>query len=490
MSEGTRDYFYGARENFPLLQKDQFWATGASRSDSYLDGTEYESGRVSYIGRLTYQYSDKYYLNASLRRDGSMLFAPGYRWGNFPSVSLGWVLSNEDFMKDKFFNYLKLRGTWGMTGNDVVGGWKWQDSYSTGSSFMIGTTMAPTVLYNGIVNEKLTWEKTREFNIGLDSRFLNGVILNFEYYQRHNYDILDSRIASLPASFGGTMPPVNYGIVDGHGLELEVGYAGHTGKFNYEVKGNLTYATNKVVEKDVPQNVRDVNNPIGRSTDYVACLVSKGIIRTQADLDAIPANYTAYGLKPRMGDVWYEDISGPDAGVPDGKIDDYDRQVIKGKHYLPPYMYGLNLTGTWKGFSLDLFFQGTMGISKMYDADYAYHRKFPYEVRPNTDWLDSWSPENTNASFPRPDVWGNSSNDYESTFWLKKGDYLRLKYLNLSYSIPKGIIKKLNISKATLMLSGTNLFTISGFKYYDPSIASKSSYPTMKAYTFGINVSF
>ena len=213
-----------------------------------------------------------------------------------------------------------------MTGNDIVGGWKWQDSYSTGSSFMIGTAMAPTVGYNGIVNENLTWEKTREFNIGLDSRFLNGVILNFEYYQRHNYDILDSRIVSLPASFGGTMPPVNYGIVDGHGLELEVGYAGQTGKFNYEVKGNLTYATNKVIEKDVPQNVRDVNNPIGRSTDYVACLVSKGIIRTQAELDAVPANYTAYGLKPRMGDVWYEDVSGPTAGVPDGKIDDYDRQ--------------------------------------------------------------------------------------------------------------------------------------------------------------------
>ena len=153
-------------------------------------------------------------------------------------------------------------------------------------------------------------------------------------------------------------------------------------------------------------------------------------------------------------------------------------------------MYGLNLTGTWNGFSLDLFFQGAMGVSKMYDADYAYHRKFPYGARPNTDWLDSWSPDNINASFPRPDIWGNSSSDYESTFWLKKGDYLRLKYLNLSYSLPKSIIGKLNISKATLMLSGTNLFTISGFKYYDPSIPSKSSYPTMKAYTLGINVSF
>ena len=489
ISESNRDYFYAVRENFPLVQRDQFWATGGSRADSYVDGTEYAAGRMSYIGRLTYQYSDKYFVNASMRRDGSMLFAPGYRWGNFPSVSLGWVLSNENFMKDKFFNYLKLRGTWGMTGNDVVGGWKWQDSYSTGGNVMIGTAMSPTVLYNGIVNEKLTWEKTREFNVGLDSRFWDGAIFNFEYYLRHNYDILDSRIVSLPASFGGTMPPVNYGIVDGHGLEVEVGYSGHTGKFNYQVKGNIAYARNKVVERDVAQNVRDVNNPNGRSTDYVACLVSKGIIRTQAQLDAIPANYTAYGLKPGLGDIWYQDVSGPTAGVPDGIIDDYDRQVIKGKHYTPPYVYGLNMTGYWKGFSLDLFLQGVTGVSKMYNGN-SYGRHFEAWSRPNANWLDSWSPTNINASFPKPDIWGSAVNDVESTFWLKSGDYLRLKYLGLSYSLPESIIKKLNISKASVILSGTNLFTISGFKYYDPAIPSMGSYPTMKAYTLGINVSF
>ncbi len=489
ISEGNRDYFYGVRETFPLVQRDQFWATGGSRSNSYVNGSEYASGRMSYIGRLTYQYSDKYFVNASMRRDGSMLFAPAYRWGNFPSVSLGWVLSNEDFMKDKFFNYLKLRGTYGITGNDIVGGWKWQDSYSAGGNYMIGTSMAPTVQYSGIVNEKLTWEKSREFNIGVDSRFWDGAILNFEYFRRHNYDILDSRIVSLPASFGGSMPPVNYGIVDGHGLEIEAGYSGHAGKFNYQVKGNLTYATNKVVERDVPQNVRDVNNPLGRSTDYVAALVSNGIIRTQSQLDAIPANYIAYGLKPRLGDVWYKDVSGPTAGTPDGIIDDFDRQVIKGEHYAPPYMYGLNLTTAWKGFSLDLFFQGAMGVTKMYNGG-PYGRHFEAWAKPNANWLNSWSPTNINGSFPRPDIWGNSSNDYESTFWLKSGDYMRLKYLGLSYSLPKNIIRKLNISKATLILSGTNLFTITGFKYYDPAISAAGSYPTMKAYTLGINVSF
>ncbi len=217
-----------------------------------------------------------------------MLFGPDYRWGNFPSVSLGWVLTNENFMSQEFFNFLKFRATWGLAGNDAVGGWEWQESYSSAGNVMIGESYLPRVRYNGIVNAELTWEKTSEFNIGFDSRFLEGIIFNAEYYRRHNYDILDSRIVSLPASFGGSMPPVNYGVVDGHGLEFELGYLGRKGEFSYEVTGNFTYATNEVVDKDIPENVRDVDNPIGRSTDYVTALVSTGIIRTQADLEAIP----------------------------------------------------------------------------------------------------------------------------------------------------------------------------------------------------------
>jgi TonB-linked SusC/RagA family outer membrane protein len=487
ISEGSDDYFYLVRENFPLLQRDQFWATGSSRNDSYGDGTEYQSGRMSYIGRLIYQYSDKYFMNATLRRDGSMLFAPNYRWGNFPSVSLGWVISKENFFHIPLIDFLKLRGTWGLAGNDVVGGWKWQESYSTNGSFMIGTVMQPRVAYNGIVNDKLTWEKTSEYNIGLDSRFLGGVVFNFEYFHRHNYDILDSRIVSLPAEFGGTMPPVNYGIVDGQGFEMELGYNGRAGELNYEVKGNLSYATNKVIVRDVPQNVRDVNNPIGRSTDYVACLVSTGIIRTQAELNAIPAGYTIYGLKPTLGSINFEDVSGLTPGVPDGKIDDYDRQVIKGKHYLPPYSYGLELKGEWKGIMVDVFFQGFLGVSKMYDDDYAYHRRF-YDARPPSVWLNAWSEDNPGAPWPKPVPWGYTSDWVESTFWLKNAAYLRLGHLNISYSLPKSIIERLNISNVSFVVSGTNLFTLSGFKWYDPSIPSMSSYPTMKSYTFGINV--
>jgi hypothetical protein len=354
---------------------------------------------------------------------------------------------------------------------------------------MMGPTMVPRVQYDGIVNEKLTWEKTSEFNVGIDSRVMEGIIFNLEYYYRHNYDILDSRIVSLPASFGGSMPPVNYGIVDGQGIEFEIGYNGRAGELNYEIKGNLSYSTNKVIEKDVPENVRDVDNPINRSTDYVACLVSTGIIRTQSELDALPDEYTIFGLEPALGAINFEDVSGLEPGVPDGKIDNYDRQVIEGKHYLPPYTYGFNIAGNWKDFGIDIFFQGVLGVSKMYDDDYAYHRRV-FETRSPVVWLDSWSEDNVDAPWPKPVPWGYSSDWQPSTFWLKNADYLRLKHINLSYSIPKSIVNKLNISNASLIVSGTNLFTLSGFKWYDPCVPAMSSYPTMKSYTFGVNVTF
>jgi len=487
-SEGKYDYFYGVREGFPLIQKDQFWATSSARADSYVDGTENEFGRASFIGRVAYNYDDKYFLNATARRDGSMLFAPSKRWGTFPSVSVGWLLSKENFFKLSFFEELKIRASWGLVGNDAVGGWKWAESFAVAGDYLLGTSAQPRVRYNGIVNPNLTWEKTREFNLGLDTRFLKGFNFNAEYYKRHNYDILDSRIASLPNSFGGTMPPENYGIVDAQGVELELGYTGHKGDFSYQVRGNFGYSVNKVITRDVAQNVRAIDDPNGKATDYIRCLVATDIIRTQAALDKLPAGYTIFGLAPKLGMINFEDVSGVTDGVPDGKIDNYDRQIIKGAHSSAPTMVGLNISANWKGFGIDVFLQGVTGVKKFYNDGYG--RRFFDGARPPTFWLDSWSPENPNATYPKPTTWDRTMDHMESTFWLKNGSYLRLQNLNLTYSLPKSICEKISLADVTLILSGTNLFTITKFNYYDPSGAEMRSYPTMKTYTMGVNVTF
>ncbi|MFA5814306.1 MAG: TonB-dependent receptor [Bacteroidales bacterium] len=487
-SEGNYDYFYGLREGFPLLQKDQFWATSAARTDGQVSGTESEFGRASFIGRLAYSFGDKYFINATARRDGSMLFAPDKRWGTFPSVSAGWMLSRENFFKVSFIDDLKLRASWGLAGNDAVGGWRWSESFATAGDYLLGTAAQPRVRYSGIINPDLTWEKTSELNVGIDARFLKGIMFSAEYYKRHNYDILDSRILSLPNSFGGAMPPVNYGIVDGQGVELELGYVGNKGDFSYQIKGNFGYSVNKVILRDVAQNVRALDDPNGKSTDYIRCLVATDIIRTQADLDALPAGYTIYGLKPKLGMINFEDVSGVTDGVADGKIDSYDRQIIEGSHALAPYMVGLNLSVNWKGFGIDVFLQGITGVSKFYNDGYG--RRFFDGARPPSFWLDSWSPDNTDAAYPRPITWDRSMDHLESTFWLKNSSYLRLQYLNFTYSLPKSLCQKIKIADVTLILSGTNLFTMTKFDYFDPSGSEMRSYPTMKSFTMGANITF
>ncbi|MEX2594171.1 MAG: TonB-dependent receptor [Anditalea sp.] len=486
-SESQYDYFYGVREGFPLVQNDQFWATSASRDDSYVGGTEREFGRASFIGRVVYSYDERYFVNATARHDGSMLFGPDYRWGTFPSVSAGWVISKENFFNVNNIDFLKMRGSWGIAGNDAVGGWEWSESYAVSGDYLFGTTPQPRVRYNGIVNEKLTWEKTREWNIGLDTRLFNRFLFTAEYFKRHNYDILDARIASFPVSFGGSMPPENYGIVDANGFELELGYVDHIGQVEFGVKGNFSYATNIVKLRDVAQNVQEVDNPNGRPTDYIRMLAVTDIIRTQKDLDDLPADYTIYGRAPALGALNFEDVNGP-SGIPDGKIDDYDRQVLEGKHSMNPYTFGLNLDARWKGLGVDIFLQGVTGGSKLYDD--GYNRRFFDGARPPTFWLDSWSPENVDAEYPQPVTWDYTVDHLPSTFWLKSGNFLRLQYVNFTYALPNSICQKISMSNVSFFLSGTNLLTFSKYDYHDPSVAGMNSYPTMKTYTLGTNVTF
>jgi hypothetical protein len=239
--------------------------------------------------------------------------------------------------------------------------------------------------------------------------------------------------------------------------------------------------------RDVAENVRDADNPNGRSTDYVKMLVATDIIRTQADLDALPADYTIYGKKPALGVINFDDVSGLN-GVPDGKIDDYDIQNINGKHTIAPYTFGLNLTADWKGFGVDVFLQGVTGVSKLYYD--GYERRFFDGVKAPAFWADSWTPDNVNAAYPQVVPWDYSNDHLASTFWLKNGSYLRLQQVSLKYSLPKSLIKKVKLSDATFLLSGTNLLTLTSFNYYDPTGVSFMTYPTMKTFTIGMNISF
>lgn len=490
--EGYSAQVYGARETFPIYLYDQFWAASDTRADTYGGGSAAKrTGRMSYVGQFNYSYADKYLLSFSFREDGSMNFAPSQRWGFFPAGSVAWVISEENFFNKNLIQFLKLRGSVGLTGDDSVGGWQWQESYKQDGSAYFGQDPSKSLglTYGSVVNPNLTWEKALSYDIGVDMNFLNNWHFTMDYWFRKSYDILDNRQATLPTTYSRDMPAENYGKMNAQGVDFELGYRGQSKDFTYFANATLSYGWNKIKYKDYAENAQWIDIPIGTSTTRLVGYDFDKIIRTQAELDAFNTahpDYTFNGMKPQLGDIVYKDHSGPE-GVADGVIDDWDRVVLRDKNF--PVVYGLNLGGSWKGLSVDMMFSGELGVYKSYRS-----------IAGNVEWNrmyegwydDSWTEENPNASLPRMVSYNVPSTyrDKDSQFWYKKTNFMRLKYLTVSYDLPKNQFYNKFFENVRLFVSGTNLFCWSSFKYYDPQLGNGNDYPIMRSFNFGIDVKF
>lgn len=500
--EATNNLYYGisnGRKFFPLYQTDQWWA--ASSSADALEaggGPDTETGRASYVWIGNYDYDNKYIFNLSMRYDGSMKFAPDQRWGLFPAGSAAWVISSEPFLQnnDKV-TFLKLRGSVGLTGNDAVGGWQWQESYSTGNAYMFGENLSKYygLKYGSLVNSDLTWEKSLSYNVGVDYEFWKHLHGSVEYWYKHTYDILGTRQNVLPTTFSRSMPAENYGIVNAQGFDFSVGWRDRTGSVDWYADLNLSYGWNEVVEKDYSNGLLDWEIPVGRSTNYIAAYEGY-IIRSEEQLKEFQAKNPNYGTGPtgglpiQVGSFVYVDKSGPD-GKPDGFIDKYDKEILYGN--TNPIYLGLNLGATWKNLSIEATFTGKLKNPKNFGAIVDYHdgSKQVY----NTEWLtDSWTPENTDATLPLM-----APRNYRSYGWTdvdyfyKDASYIRLSNLNIGYTFnferPLGNA----ISSIKLFATGTNLFYISGFKHWDPELNpgwSGVGYPIMRTLGGGVSVNF
>lgn len=495
-SEGFNDSVYGFRETFPFYQTDQFWAFASSREFTSGGGdVSSKNGRMSYVGQFSYSYANKYLLGFSFREDGSMNFAPSQRWGFFPAGSAGWVLSEESFFNKKWIQFMKIRGSVGLTGDDSVGGWQWQESYKSSGDdiknayFGKNPSKVAGMSYGSVVNPNLTWEKALNYNVGLDMSFLDHWNLSADYWFRKSYDILDNRQATLPTTFSRDMPAENYGKMNAQGVDFQLGYKGNTRDFDYH--GNLTvsYGWNEIKYKDYAENAQWIDVPIGTSTTRWIGYDFDRIIRTQEELDAFNSehpNYSFQGMKPELGMMVYKDHTGPD-GKPDGVVDSWDRVVLRNKNF--PVQYGLNLGGSWKGLSLDMMFSGELGKDRSF-RDLAGNVEWN---RVWNEWYDnSWTPENPNAMLPKQ-VSANAPSSYrndDSQFWLKKTNFMRLKYITLSYDLPKNQFYNKLFDNVRLFVTGSNLFVWSNFKYYDPELDNGNAYPIMRSFNFGIDVKF
>lgn len=480
------NYFSAYRQGFlnnALTQINAGPASGQSTS-----GYASDWGLQSVFGRLNYNFAERYLFEANLRFDGSSRFAPGHRWGTFPSASAGWIISNEKFFSalKNSVSLLKIRGFWGKLGNQQIGNnYPYFETVAGGYKYSFNQTLVTGVAPDAGGNPDLTWEQTESYGVGIDAGLLrNKLTVSVDWFTRNTNNPLMPAQAGAVYAFNPPFVNVDGGMTN-KGIEIALGYRNRAGEFNYEVNGNFSYIENKVTKLTGGKVISgstfyDVGTPFNSLYGYEAI----GIYQTQEDLTQYPAKINS---NVSLGDIIYKDQNG------DGKIDANNDRVYLGT-YFPKINYGLTLTAGWKNFDLSLFLQGAAGVKAM--ASDMLGGVGPDVSKPTSVFLDRWTPENHSTVFPRLfySYTQNSPTTNPSSFWAKDASYLRLKNLMLGYNIPQHIIKHIGLSNVKVYYSGQNLLTITKFyKWIDPEVGSAGSifsYPQVLINSFGINVTF
>ena len=479
------DYFTAYVEDFP---NNNIHELDGGINNKDVGGNASELSLDSYFGRINYNYEDKYLAEFNYRYDGTSRFHADNRWGGFPSFSVGWVASNESFLSDvELISFLKFRGSWGQLGNQNIGNnyYPYTQNINTGQNYLWGDYIAPGVAVTSLANKDLTWETTTITDFGIDlNLFKNKVQIVADWFEKTSSDILIR--LPIPSTMGNVAAPFqNVGEVRNTGWELDVKYQDYIGKVQIFGGFNLSNVKNEVldyggIEYSISNNaITKEGEAIGSYYAYIA----EGYYQTQAELDNATQQF---GRPLRLGDVKLKDISGPD-GVPDGKITaDYDRTIL-GTPF-PELQYSFNLGGRYKGFDIYAFFQGISGIKRYHWINTEANGQGSFTKTA----LDYWTEDNPNAETPR---WGNlGNNTVYSSFWLKDASYIRLKNLELGYTIPAELTKRVKIDKARIYFSGINLLTFTELKDYDPEKLTNDDrnrdYPKAKVYSVGINLTF
>lgn len=497
-SEDLQSVTWAQKNDFISNKIDQ-WIGGSSTTNT-AGGYEQDFGRLSYVGIVSYNYDQKYMVEASFRYDGSTIFPPNKRWGFFPSASLGWKVSDENFFKNvKFVNDLKVRVGVGLLGNDSVGIFQYVQAYRIVPGAVFDKE---SVGLEGNIpaNPNITWEKALNYNVGIDSRFYDSRIgLKVDLYYRKTYDMLLPRDQGLPTSLGTALPDENYGKMDSKGIEIELDYTSQaSGKnsINWYARGNFGYATNKVLVWNEPVGRRDFEKQTGKPLGYMIGYEAIGILRTQKDLDALPVGYSILGVTPQLGMLNYRDVRGPNGEAPDGRITTDDRVLLSdysvgnnNNNSSHPISFGLSLGANWKSLSLDVLIQGLAGARTMLPTTGRDIQARPEESS-FSYWADSWSPENPNGKMPGYRVTNTYRTRFdESSFFVVDNSFVRLKNVTLSYGLPQSMISKASLRSVRVYFTGTNMLMLyTKNNLYDPEMNNITSYPMMASYTFGLNI--
>lgn len=493
------DWMY--RKNFPNNDLTDMDAGDASTQKN--SGYTRELTMVSYFGRLNYDYAGRYLFEANFRSDASSRFAKEHRWGFFPSFSAAWRISEEPFMErsKSWLDDLKLRASWGQLGNqDALSGkqdgtsdyYPWMNTYKLDGSYPFGGQLMQGYYQGDYHLSTISWERSTTWGVGVDFTLFGGLTGSIDYYNRKTTDIIMD--VSAPAEFALGKYKDNIGALRNEGVEVSLAYAKQLNK-DWAINAGVNFAYNKNKILNLGEGTEyiekgDRRTALGQQyNSYYMYKATGKFFNSQEEADAFTAKYgNPFGRKFMAGDIIYEDTNG------DGKLDSNDRVYTKHTD-IPAITYNINLGATWKGFDLSMTWQGVGSVSHIFNREVL--GEFSGDAsHPSTMWKDSWTESNHNAKMPRVFETGNSPSDMTramSTFWLWNTAYLRLKTLQLGYSLPENVLKAIGVERVRIYYAGENLLTFHSLPFnIDPEITSErgSSYPLLRSHAIGINITF
>ena len=489
----------------------QYWTIGGQQDYIVAYSDKWESALQGYMGRVSYNYNHKYYLDGTLRYDGSSKFAPENRWDFFPSFSAAWRISSEDFLKSaaSWLTDLKLRGGWGKLGNQEISNYAFVSLANENPTVSFGYNPSARfpgmgytywgAAFNGMPNKDLTWEKTYTTDIGFDLILFNALSASVELYHKVTKDLLSA--IEIPVSAGYVNnPPQNFGSVLNRGIDITLGYRGSAGQFNYKINGNISFVHNEVLslKDDVPFGGNWGRVEEGKPLFFYRGYKTDGILQTDQEVQDYLNSVTDVNITPSQlapGDYRFQDLRGnPDeehrfySPNPDGTINTYD-QVYIGKT-IPGYTYGLNIVLEYKGFDVSMLFNGVGDVQRYNSIRAGLEAMSSQGANQSTTVLDRWTPSHPSTTMPRAVFGDPSQNNRFSDRFIESAAYFRLNNLQFGYSLPDRVWKSLGFGKNLRIWAGiSNLFTLTSWTGLDPSVPD-GAIPTPRISSFGIDARF
>ncbi|MFC3416546.1 SusC/RagA family TonB-linked outer membrane protein [Algoriphagus hitonicola] len=474
--------FNAFRRYFISTAIDQMFAGGDLEKNN--GGGAFEQARMNYFGRAAYNYDEKYLAEFLWRYDGSFIFPKDTRFGFFPGIMLGWVVSEENFWKTAVgekFDFFKIRGSWGQMGNDQVGAYQFLSTYGF-NSYIIGGVETKTLFETRVPNRGITWEIANNSNLGFEGQLLQGkVFFEFDLFYNKRTNILWQKNASIPQSTGINLPQENIGEVENKGFDLNMGTRGNIGEFQYSFSINGGYAKNKILFWDEAPGAPEWQQSTGKPMNTFLVYQFDGVFRNQEEIDSETLDYSALTNNLRPGDMRYVDYDG------DGKITPDDR-VRMDNNDIPLFQGGANINASWKNLDIAILFQGAFGARQYVSAGESGNiGNFLLDLYENR-----WTIDNPSSEHPRI---ANRSDQYYSggnTYWFRSTDYLRLKNVEIGYNLPQAMADRIGVGNLRVYLNGLNLFTWDKLKVYDPESNNSTGqyYPQARIISTGLSVTF